>query len=116
MAKSKQENKKATKKPEKKSADKTTKKTKKKPNKTLRKAKKQAERRTRGLRSLTKLPLQTWRFLKSVRNELKEVDWLSRQDTVRWTSAVIGTALLFGLLMVLLDLGFFELRDLLFEI
>ena len=90
--------------------------TKKKPNKTLKKVRKQAERRTRGIRSLTKLPLQLWRFLKSVRNELKEVEWLSRTDTTRWTSAVIATALLFGLLMVLLDLGFFDLRDLLFKI
>ena len=88
----------------------------KKPNKTLKKVRRQAERKTRGLRGLVKLPLQIWRFLKSVRNELKEVEWLSRSDTVKWTSAVIATALLFGLLMVLLDLGFFKLRDLLFEI
>ncbi|MBN1331754.1 preprotein translocase subunit SecE [Candidatus Dojkabacteria bacterium] len=84
--------------------------------KTVGKIAKQAERKTRGLRALPKLPLKIWGFLKSVRNELKEVEWLSGRDTFKWTSAVILTALLFGLLIVLLDLGFFEIRDLLFRI
>jgi|GEM_PF-3555622 len=68
------------------------------------------------LKAIVFLPRTAFNFLKSVRSELKLVDWLSRRDTARWSSAVIGTALGFGGMLVLIDLLFFKLRDLLFTI
>ncbi|KKQ35631.1 MAG: hypothetical protein US52_C0020G0008 [candidate division WS6 bacterium GW2011_GWA2_37_6] len=66
--------------------------------------------------SIISLPKNIFNFLKSVRQELKLVDWLSRKKTAKWSSAVIFTALALGGFLVLADLIFFKLRDLLFKI
>lgn len=91
-------------------------KTKTKQSKVLKKIKKQATKRTKWIEQILASPGKLWKFLKSVRNELKEVEWLSRKNTTKWTSAVISTAIALGAILVLLDYVFFELRSLLFDI
>lgn len=68
------------------------------------------------VKSIIFLPQTVFNFLKSIWTELKLVDWLSRKETARWSSAVILTALGFGGFLVLADLVFFKLRDLLFTL
>jgi len=65
---------------------------------------------------IANLPLKIWSFLKSVKRELKLVQWLSKRDTAKWSSAVILTALITGGVIVLIDLLLFKLRNLLFKL
>ena len=67
------------------------------------------------IRAIISLPAKVFSFLKSVRNELKLVEWLSRKGTARWSFAVILTALLLGASIVLTDSILFKLRTLLFN-
>jgi len=67
------------------------------------------------LKAIAALPRTIFRFLKSVGHELKLVQWLSRKQTARWSSAVILTTLAFGGLLALSDYLYFLFRDLLFK-
>lgn len=86
----------------------------------LKKQRKAVKRNAVGIKnvvlSVIMLPRTAVRFLKSVFAELRLVDWLSKKDTTKWSSAVIITALGFGGFIVLVDLVYFELRELLFTI
>lgn len=42
---------------------------------------------------ISQIPKQTAGFLKEVRLELKKVTWPTRQETIRYTTAVIGFSL-----------------------
>jgi preprotein translocase SecE subunit len=67
------------------------------------------------LKSILLLPRSIYRFLKSVRHELKLVSWLSKKQTTRWSTAVIATAIILGGILALSDYIYFLLRDLLFK-
>ncbi len=74
----------------------------------------------RTVKSLAKIvfsvPKKVWTFLKSVKNELKLVNWLNKKETAKWSTAVLLTALATGGFIALLDFIFYNLRNLLFSI
>lgn len=67
-------------------------------------------------KAIIQLPKKAVVFLKSVRNELKLVNWLSRKQTAKWSGAVLLTALATGGFIALLDFIFYNLRNLLFSV
>ncbi len=62
------------------------------------------------------LPLVVMRFLKGVWQELKLVSWLTKRATIKWSTAVLVSALTLAGLIVLLDIAFYNLRNLLLSI
>ena len=92
----------------------------KKQNKIVKSAKRRTSRIASSIKGfglgIINLPKSLVGFLKGVYEELKLVKWLSSKDTLRWTSAVIATAFALGGLIALLDLGLYNLRELLFKI
>jgi preprotein translocase SecE subunit len=52
------------------------------------------------------------RFIGKLFTELKLVEWLSFKETTRLTLIVLVVTIFFGVLIALLDLAFFKLRDL----
>ncbi len=49
-------------------------------------------------------------YVKSVSTELKQVEWLSGKNTIRYTIIVIIASIVFGGFIALLDYLFFNLR------
>lgn len=47
-------------------------------------------------------------FIQESRQELKKVNWPSKEDTVRYTMFVIGFSLVFAGFLGLLDFGFLK--------
>ena len=55
-------------------------------------------------------------FLKSVRDEMKQVAWPTGQEISKYTSTVVVTVLLFGVFFAAVDFSIVELIDLIMSI
>ncbi|AQS54115.1 Protein translocase subunit SecE [Jeotgalibaca dankookensis] len=56
------------------------------------------------------------KFLKSVKDEMKQVTWPTGQEISKYTSTVIVTVLLFGVFFAVVDFGIVEIMDLIMSI
>jgi len=55
------------------------------------------------MNTILQLPKKIINFLKSIYQELRLVDWLSRKDTIRYTSIVLLIMIIFGLSLAVID-------------
>ncbi|MEX2054801.1 MAG: preprotein translocase subunit SecE [Candidatus Andersenbacteria bacterium] len=58
---------------------------------------------TKGVSSITNIPVSLLRFFREARDELRKVSWPSRETTIRYTLIVILSSLILGLLIGGLD-------------
>ena len=61
--------------------------------------------------NLTKYPKRAIEFLKEVRLELKRVTWPTKEDTIKYTSIVIGLVLTIAVFLGGLDFLFTWILD-----